>query len=193
MTEKNMISSAAALISVILLCALATFFFFTVTDPVAQDKAAAAAAAGRAEYFPDVELIEYEPETLLDGVDAAYGADDAGYLIYTRADGSGGLARVEVCLDKDGRIRNVEVLEAAEQPTSLAFKLKWPEYAAQYTGAKNITSYSTTKGARYIEPVPGASYASRAVFSAVTLALQQYDVFAGKRKAAGGGEDGGEQ
>ncbi|MBR5756748.1 MAG: FMN-binding protein [Firmicutes bacterium] len=154
---------------------------YQVTAPQIERIAIENANAARAEVMPEATGFSQVDCELLDGVTEVYVSDnEVGHVITSKAKGFGGDIIVMTAIKTDGTIEAIKVTDASNETPGLGSKTTTPEHAAKFVGASQITMDPEGEG-QYTAPVSGATYSSRGVFNAVSLALQQYAQIGGAK------------
>lgn len=112
----------------------------------------------------------YEPLTAeAEGINAAYRADDLGYVVDVTVSGFGGGINMMVGIDADGKVAGVSIVSHAET-ASLGANCTRVDFRSQFTGAEGTLAVAKDGGA--VEALTGATVTSRAVTNGVNLALE---------------------
>lgn len=110
------------------------------------------------------------------------GGETVGYVFETESKGYGGTVKVMTGISADGMITGVVVLEHGETP-GLGANAERTTFTDQYKQAVPAEGITLVKnrdaGEGEIEALTGATITSRAVTSAVNLAVEQYDTVKG--------------
>lgn len=178
---KEFFAPAVVLVSICLIGSLLLAATYQITKPIIEEITIANANAARTEVLPEASgFKQVEEIELLDGVTEVYEAiNGAGYVITSQFKGFGGLVTVMTGIDTKGAIASVKVTDASAETPGLGSKATVPAYLDQFKSATMITSDKNSVEATYVSAVTGATYTSRAVFSAVSAALQQYSTLGG--------------
>jgi len=178
---KELFAPTVVLVCICLISSLLLAATYQITKPLIAAITIKNANLARAEVLPEssgfnpVENIE-----LLDGVVEVYeSVNGVGYVITSQFKGFGGLVTVMTGIDNKGSIKKVKVTDASAETPGLGSKATAPSYLEQYNNAYLITSDTNSADATFINGITGATYTSRAVFSAVSAALQQYSTLGG--------------
>lgn len=178
---KELFAPTVVLVCICLIGSLLLAATYQITKPIIEEITIANANAARTEVLPEASgFKQVEEIELLDGVTEVYEAvNGAGYVITSQFKGFGGLVTVMTGIDTKGGIYSVKVTDASAETPGLGSKATVPAYLDQFKGATMITSDKNSVEATYVSAVTGATYTSRAVFSAVSAALQQYSMLGG--------------
>jgi len=159
-----------------LICLIAALLLaatYQVTAPQIEKIAIENANASRYEVLPNADGFEKVDCAMLDGVTEVFKAtNDAGIVITSAKKGFGGDITVMTAIDPNGNIVKVKVTDCSNETAGLGSKTAEPAYTDQYTGAAQINS-GEGEGTT-INPISGATYSSKGVFAAVSVALEQY-------------------
>lgn len=178
---KEMFAPTIVLVCICLIASLLLAATYQITAPLIEKITIENANAARAEVLTSASgFKQMEAVELVDGVIEVYEAvNGVGYVITSQFKGFGGMVVVMTGMDSQGNITNVKVTDSSAETPGLGSKATNPAYLNQYNGAKMVTSDKNSVEATYISSVTGATYTSRAVFSAISAALQQYSVLGG--------------
>ena len=172
--DKSKFAPTLVLGCICLVASLLLAATYQVTAPQIERIAIENANIARAEVMPEATSFSQVDVELIDGVTEVYKSDnDTGYVITSAAKGFGGNITVMTAILPDGTIEAIKVTDASDETPGLGSKTTTPEHAAKFVGASVITMDAEGEG-QYIAPVSGATYSSKGVFNAVSLALQQY-------------------
>lgn len=112
----------------------------------------------------------YEKISDSDGaVNAAYKADDKGYVVDVTVNGFGGAIQMMVGIDTEGKVTGVSIVSHAET-ASLGANATRGDFRSQYVGKDS--RLAVTKDGGDIDALTGATVTSRAVTEGVNLALE---------------------
>ena len=112
----------------------------------------------------------YEPlEVSAEGINAAYRADDLGYVVDVTVNGFGGAINMMVGIDADGRVAGVSIVSHSET-ASLGANCTREDFRSQFSGAEG--TLAVTKDGGSVEALTGATVTSRAVTNGVNLAVE---------------------
>lgn len=178
---REMFAPTLVLVCICLIASLLLAATYQITAPLIEKITIENANAARAEVLTEASSFkEMENIELIDGVTEVYEAvNGVGYVITSQFKGFGGMVVVMTGMDSQGNITNVKVTDASAETPGLGSKATVPAYLDQYKGSNMITSDQNSAEATYISAVTGATYTSRAVFSSVSAALQQYSMLGG--------------
>jgi len=178
---KEMFAPTAVLVCICLIASLLLAATYQVTAPLIEKITIENANAARAEVLTEASgFKQMEDIELINGVTEVYEAvNGVGYVITSQFKGFGGMVVVMTGMNSQGSITNVKVTDSSAETPGLGSKATVPAYLDQYKGASMITSDSNSADATYISAVTGATYTSRAVFSSISAALQQYSMLGG--------------
>lgn len=178
---KEMFAPTTVLVCICLIASLLLAATYQITEPLIEKITIERANAARAEVLPEASgFKQMEKIKLIDGVNEVYEAvNGVGYVITSQFKGFGGMVVVMTGMDSQGNIIRIKVTDASAETPGLGSKATVPAYIDQYKGAHMITNDKSSAEATYISAVTGATYTSRAVFSAVAAALQQYPALGG--------------
>ena len=173
---KKIIMPAVILL---IICAISTSVLAAthqVTKPIIEERAIEVANSTRALVLPDGdEFILNEETTLVDGVKNVYNAKNgAGIVCTVVGTGYGGDIEIMVGIAADGTIKGVNPISNSET-SGLGSNALTPKYLSQFLDAKAITNKSNEEGKK-IDAYTGATITSKAVFSIVQTALEQFSV-----------------
>ncbi len=178
---KELFAPTVVLVCICLIASLLLAATYQITAPLIEKITIENANKARTLVLP--ESSGFNPVAdieLVDGVTEVYeSVNGVGYVITSQAKGFGGLVTVMTGMDTKGNIVSVKVTDASLETPGLGSKATTPAYLDQFKGAGRITSDKNSAEATYVSAVTGASYTSRAVFSAVSAALQQFDSIGG--------------
>jgi len=169
---KEYIFPSIALLIICFAVTLALAATYSITTPVIKEVNIARANAARTEVLPDgnAAFSQIEPETLVDGVEDVYTADNGSGVVITTSDkGFGGKIRVMTGFDNSGAIVAVKLIEHKETP-GLGTKVMSPDYLGQYTGKTSLEG---------IDAISGSTISSMAMYRAVDKAVRQYPEIGG--------------
>ena len=154
---------------------------YQITAPQIEAITIANANASRQEVMPEATSFSEVDCELVDGVQEVYVSDNGtGYVITAGAKGFGGTVVVMTAIDQTGTIEKVKVTDVSTETAGLGSKTADASYTDQYTGGQVITNDAEGEG-QYIKPISGATYSSKAVFAAVSAALEQYAQIGGTK------------
>lgn len=178
---RELFAPTVVLVCICLIASLLLAATYQITAPLIEKITIENANAARSEVLPEASgFIEMEDATLVDGVTEVYeSVNGVGYVVTSEFKGFGGPVVVMTGLDTKGNIVSVKVTDASLETPGLGSKATAPAYLDQYKGARMISSDASSAEATYVSSVTGASYTSRAVFSAVSAALQQFENIGG--------------
>ncbi|NCB42392.1 MAG: FMN-binding protein [Clostridia bacterium] len=178
---KEMFAPTVVLVCICLIASLLLAATYQVTAPLIAKITIENANAARAEVLTDASgFKQMENIELINGVTEVYEAvNGVGYVITSQFKGFGGMVVVMTGMDSQGKITNVKVTDSSAETPGLGSKATVPAYLDQYKGASMITSDPNSAEATYVSAVTGATYTSRAVFSSISAALQQYSMLGG--------------
>lgn len=173
---KNM---ALSLTGITLVAAAALAGVYLLTQDAIRQQAAAKQAAAIGAVLPAYERIA-DPE-IVDGmvIYRAYsGNAPAGAAVETQADGFGGVIRLMVGFDAEGRITGYEVLEQQETPglgTHIAEWFKNADKPGQNLIGRQATGqFAVSKDGGDVDAITAATISSRAFLKAVNAAYAAY-------------------
>ena len=129
-------------------------------DPIAANLAGEADDA-KQEIFPGATF-----EDRGDYFEAYAGETLLGYCMDTEAQGYGGILKMAVGLDPEGRVLKVQAVSADGETPGLGQKVKEEGFLSQFTGKADING---------IDSIAGATISSKGVEDAVNMALEIYN------------------
>ena len=178
---KEMFAPSLVLVCICFIASLLLAATYQITAPLIEKITIERATAARVEVLPEASNFkQMEDVDLIDGVTEVYEAvNGVGYVITSQFKGFGGNVVVMTGMDSQGNITRVKVTDASTETPGLGSKTTAPAYLDQYKGSNMITSEKNSAEATYVSAVTGATYTSRAVFSSVSAALQQYSMLGG--------------
>ncbi len=178
---KELFAPTAVLVCICLIASLLLAATYQITAPLIEEITIKNANAARGEVLPEASgFTPVENVDLVEGVTEVYeSVNGVGYVITSQAKGFGGMVTVMTGMDLKGSIVSVKVTDASAETPGLGSKATTPNHLDQFKGAGMITSDQNSAEATYVSAVTGATYTSRAVFSAVSAALQQYENLGG--------------
>jgi electron transport complex protein RnfG len=178
---KEFFAPTVVLVSICLIASLLLAATFQITAPLIEKITIENANAARSTVLPAASgFTEAKDVSFVDGVTEVYeSVNGVGYVITAQFKGFGGAVVVMTGLDPKGNIVGVKVTDASAETPGLGSKATTPDYLGQYIGAHAITSDAGSAEASYVSAVTGATYTSRAVFSAVSAALLQFGELGG--------------
>ncbi|HHX93110.1 MAG TPA: FMN-binding protein [Clostridiales bacterium] len=178
---KESFAPTVVLVSICLIASILLAATFQITEPLIEKITIEMANAARSTVLPEASgFVEAKDVVLVDGVTEVYEAvNGVGYVITAQFKGFGGPVVVMTGLDPKGNIAGVKVTDASQETPGLGSKATNPDYLNQYVGAHAISSEPGSVDATHISAVTGATYTSRAVFSAISVALQQFSELGG--------------
>ncbi|MEG1179636.1 MAG: FMN-binding protein, partial [Oscillospiraceae bacterium] len=149
------------------------------TAPKISALAIKSAAESRMVVLPgakDFKEIKSDKYTYFEGKDAK--GNTIGYVFTTdREDSSkgyGGVVTVMTGVSKDGKVTGIELLTLNETP-GLGMNAKKPSFKDQFVGKSGVIGVSKTeKSDKEIQALTSATITSKAVTSAVNVALAHY-------------------
>lgn len=173
---NELFAPTIVLVSICLIAALLLAATYQITEPLIVKINLERANAARATVLPEASgFVEAKNEELVSGVLEVYeSVNGVGYVITSEFKGFGGPVIVMTGLDPKGSVVGVTVTDASSETPGLGSKATHPSYLDQYIQATQITSDASSAEATYVAAVTGATVTSRAVFSAVSVALQQF-------------------
>lgn len=107
-------------------------------------------------------------KTDIEGINAAYRADDLGYVLDITSNGFGGAINMMVGIDAEGKITGVSIVSHSET-ASLGANCTREDFRSQFAGADGALSVKKDGGT--VEALTGATVTSRAVTNGVNLAF----------------------
>lgn len=178
---KEMFAPTVVLFVICLIASLLLVATYQITAPLIEKITIANANAARTQVLTEASgFKQIEDIELINGVTEVYEAvNGVGYVITSQFKGFGGMVVVMTGMDSKGNVTKVKVTDASAETPGLGSKATVPAYLDQFKGASMITSDKTSADATYVSAVTGATYTSRAVFSSVSAALQQYSLLGG--------------
>lgn len=181
MSEKReMLAPTIVLVSICFVASLLLAATYQITKPIIDDINVRMANEARAEVLPEADGFTAMDIELVEGVTEVYAADNgAGYVVTAKAKGFGGPVTVMTGMDAEGVIQSVKVTDASNETPGLGSKATLPAYTDQYKGAEAVSSDREAGEGTYVAGVTGATYSSRAVFNAVSAALEQFALIGG--------------
>lgn len=112
----------------------------------------------------------YEPvETAIEGINAAYRADELGYVLDITSNGFGGAINMMVGISAEGKITGVSIVSHSET-ASLGANCTREDFRDQFKDADGALSVKKDGGT--VEALTGATVTSRAVTNGVNLAFE---------------------
>ena len=178
---QELFAPTVVLVTICLIASLLLAATYLITEPIIAAITLENANKARAEVLPEATgFKELEDVMVIDGVTEIYEAvNGTGYVVTAQFKGFGGLITVMTGLDSKGRVAGVKVTDASQETPGLGSKATVPDYVQGFVGAEMITADKTIADATYVAHVTGATYTSRAVFSAVSAALVQFSMIGG--------------
>lgn len=111
----------------------------------------------------------YEPmEVSAEGINAAYRAEDKGYVVDLTVNGFGGAINMMVGVDKGGTVTGVSIVSHSET-ASLGANCVREDFRSQFVGAAEQLAVQKDGGT--VDALTGATVTSRAVTGGINLAL----------------------
>lgn len=112
----------------------------------------------------------YEPiDAAAEGINAAYRADDKGYVVDLTVNGFGGAINMMVGVAPDGTVTGVSIVSHSET-ASLGANCTREDFRSQFTGTQGELAVEKDGGT--VEALTGATVTSRAVTAGVNLAVE---------------------
>ncbi|MCR4804290.1 MAG: FMN-binding protein [Clostridia bacterium] len=178
--KKEMLAPSIVLVCICLVASMLLAATYQITKPIIDDIAIRTANEARAEVLPEADGFTQMDIDLLDGVTEVYEANNgAGYVVTATFKGFGGPVTVMTGMDADGVIQNVKVTDASNETPGLGSKTTLPDHTGKFQGKSGSINMDDKSSSSYVAPVTGASYSSKAVFNAVSAALQQFAAMGG--------------
>ncbi len=164
---EDYIRSPLVLTVLCVLITLALVATHNLTQPIIDVRAVEEAKLARQAVLPAADdFEEVSVELPANGIDCYKATNGAGYVITGSAKGYGGLMKVMVGIDNDGKITGITVLDHSET-AGLGSRTALPAYTGQYAGKDSSLSG--------IEHIAGSTISSKAVDKAVGVAYAIYE------------------
>ena len=144
-----------------------------VTAPIIEEATIAAENAARAEVLPEADSFSEVTGITVEGVSAAYPADNgAGAAIIASAKGYGGDVVIMVGINADGNIEAITVTQQTETKGIGSNVVSNNEYLAQYSGMSAAEPLVLNED---VDAYASATVSSTAVINAVNAAIEAYN------------------
>lgn len=170
MKKDSIAAPIIVMIGICLVVSTALAGAHMITSPIIETRAAEAADLARAVVLPSGDTFTQYEETLVEGVNEVYTADNgSGIVCRTATKGFGGSVELMIGVNSDKEITGIQVMNHGETP-GVGTNALTEDYLGKFlgeSGGDNIDVYS------------GASLTSRAIKSGVNAAVLQFDVTQG--------------
>jgi len=182
MNAKDILVPTVSLFIISLVATILLALVNGFTAPKIEALAGENAAASRKIVLPiasDFKEVKKDKVTYFEGKDAD--GNTVGYVFTTdcTSKGYGGVVTVMTGIDKDGKVTGIELLTLNETP-GLGMNAKKDSFKDQFKGMSGVIGVSkTAKTDTEIQALTSATITSKAVASAVNVALELYSEIGG--------------
>lgn len=180
--SKKIIIPTVALFVICLVCTLLLALANNVTDPLIKELAVKTEMESRMKVLDTAATFE---DGKGDGFTYATGYNDAkevqGYVFVTTTKSYGGELQIMTGIDTEGKVTGVEIL-TINDTVGLGMNAKKEEFRNQFKGLFGeiaVQKNSADPSKNEIQALTGATISSKAVTTAVNMALENYAAVAG--------------
>lgn len=178
--KDDIIKPIVVLLSICIVIA----FALSLTNKITAEKIAGLEAENEQKTMSELIKAESFEKKSLDEVEyhiAKNGDETVGFIFVTSAKGYGGDVSVMTAVNTDGSIKAVAVLDASNETPGLGQNVTKEKFYSQYeekTADVKVVKNGAVSENNEINAVTGATISSKAVTSAVNMALENYKAVA---------------